>query len=118
MAVNDNWHVHAGRDCCTGCSPGGGQPSLSPYSSWPLPMAFPPPPPRCPATVRHTQRYTVELVGLQCHYEPDHDGDHAAYTGPGEGDIFWPQETGVPVPYEGGGGGSYSPPPGATVTVT
>jgi len=56
------------------------------------PLAFPPPPPRCPATTRHAPRYGTGIAGLQCHYEPGHDGDHAAYPGPGEGDIFWPQE--------------------------
>lgn len=48
-------------------------------------------PPRCPATTRHTKRYGVD-IGLQCHYEPGHDGDHAAHTEPGQSDIFWPQE--------------------------
>jgi hypothetical protein len=67
--------------------------STSPYSAWPFPQPQPwPTPPRCAATTRHTRRYSTEIVGLQCHYEPGHDGDHAAYIGPSEGDVFWPQE--------------------------
>jgi len=89
MAINDNFHVCAGTSCgCHAITTG----AISPFSAWPLPMAFPPPPSRCPATTRHIRRYSVEAYGLQCHYEPGHDGDHAAYAGPGEGDIFWPQE--------------------------
>lgn len=116
--------------------------SISPYSAWPIPSAFPPAPPRCPATTRHQRRYGVEVTGLQCHYEPGHDGDHAAYAGPGAGDIFWPQEasSGQRMTDEidadpdeaarlrwdeegsgggsGSGGASWSPPPGTKVTVT
>ena len=76
--------------------------SVSPFSAYPFPpspMAFPPLPPKSPATTRHIKRYTVEASGLQCHYEPGHDGDHAAYVGPGEGDVFWPQE--APATTEG-----------------
>ena len=71
--------------------------SVSPFSAFPpSPMAFPPPPSKCPATTRHAYRYGVGFAGFQCHYEPGHDGDHAAYVGPGEGDVFWPQEAVVP----------------------
>jgi hypothetical protein len=137
MPSNDNWHLHAGRDCCTGCPPGFTQPSLSPYSAWPLPMAFPPAPPRCPATTRHTELHSLGTTGIQCKYEPGHDGDHA---GPGGlyGDVFWPQEAPVAEPRGGGsttfagesvtviapggsgsgGSGSYRPSDGTTVTVT
>jgi hypothetical protein len=92
MPINDNWHACPGTAC--GCQATG---VISPLSAWPLPLANPwppasPPLPRCPATTRHTHSYSAELVGLQCHYEPGHDGDHAAYAGPGEGDLFWPQE--------------------------
>ena len=70
--------------------------TISPYSAWPFPQTLPTPP-RCPATTRHNRRYSTEYVGLQCHYEPGHDGDHAAYAAPGEGDIFWPQEAPSPA---------------------
>jgi hypothetical protein len=35
------------------------------------------------------------MSGYQCKYEPGHDGDHAAYVGPREPDVFWPQEASV-----------------------
>lgn len=69
--------------------------SVQPHSAWPMPPsmpAFPPAPPKCPATTRHAEPHGVTVTGLQCKYEPGHDGDHAAYAGLG-GDIFWPQET-------------------------
>ena len=88
MAANDNWHAHPGRDCCGSSVPV----PVSPFAAFPSPLAFPPPPPRCPATKRHENGSTGRPAGLQCHYTPLHDGDHAAYAGPGEGDIFWPQE--------------------------
>lgn len=97
MAINDNWHMCPGGAHGCGCGLPH-SPVISPFSAWPLPMAQPwPAPPRCPATTRHTRRYTVEVVGLQCHHGPDHDGDHAAYAGPGEGDVFWPQEASAEV---------------------
>jgi hypothetical protein len=69
--------------------------SISPYSAWPFPL--PPttvvsPSPKCPATHRHTRRFGTEVTGVQCKYEPGHDGDHCAFVF-GDGDIFWPQET-------------------------
>ena len=67
--------------------------SLSPYSAWPVPLPqLWAGPPRCPATTRHACLSGTGITGLQCHYEPGHDGDHAAYPGPDEGDVFWPQE--------------------------
>ena len=47
---------------------------------------------RCPATRRHIRPHSLTAAGLQCHYEAGHDGDHAGYAGPSEGDIFWPQD--------------------------
>lgn len=89
MPINDNWHVHAGRDCCTSCAPGFTFPAMPPMP----PLAFPPPSPKCPATTRHAPLHaSLQVVGLQCKYEPGHDGDHAAHAGFGEGDVFWPQE--------------------------
>ena len=100
MAINDNWCPRLGCVC--------GLPhvySISPYSAWPFPAsppAFPSLPPKCPATTRHMRRYIAYEEGLQCKFEPGHDGDHAAYVGPSEGDVFWPQEapvtTGTEVP--------------------
>lgn len=105
-----------------GCGSTAHPPTLpvSPFSAFPSPLAFPPAPPRCPATTRHQRRYGVEMTGLQCHYEPGHDGDHAAYAGPGEGDVFWPQEAPAAEARDGSGSGgiSWFPPPGTTVTVT
>jgi hypothetical protein len=86
VASNDNWHVHAGRDCC-GCAP---VPlGISPYSAWAFPSV--PNTPRCPATHRHVRRFGAEVTGVQCKYEPGHEGDHCAFAF-GDGDIFWPQE--------------------------
>jgi hypothetical protein len=84
MVINDNWHVHPGRDCCA--------PSVT-WSGFvpPLPV-FPPVPPKCPATTRHQNPLTLMTTGLQCKYMPLHEGDHAAYAGPQEDDVFWPQE--------------------------
>ena len=93
MAINDNWHVCPGTAC--GCHTAG---NLSPFSVWPLPMPAVPLPPRCPATTRHARPHSTEVTGLQCKYEPGHDGDHAGYAGPFEGDIFWPQEDDASVP--------------------
>ena len=87
MASNDNWHKCPGRDCGHGPS----------VLSWPFPAsppAFPPPPPKCPATHRHVRRLGAEATGVQCKYEPGHDGDHCAFTF-GDGDVFWPQEAPV-----------------------
>ena len=81
--------------CPCGSSAHASATSISPYSAWPLPQPWPSPP-RCPATTRHSRNYDMEITGVQCHYEPGHDGDHAAYVGPGEGDLFWPQEAPAP----------------------
>lgn len=48
---------------------------------------------RCPATTRHARRFSTKVCGLQCQFAKGHHGDHCAYTGPSENDIFWPQET-------------------------
>jgi hypothetical protein len=92
MAINDNFHICMGTAC--GCR----MPwALSPFSAWPLPTFSAPSPARCPATTRYTWRYGTETVGLQCHYGPGHDGDHASCAGVGDGDIFWPQEAPSPA---------------------
>ncbi len=104
MAVNDNWHVHPGRDCC-GCTSHPPTTVISPYSAWPFPPSppvFPPGPPRCPATTSHIPPHSFEVTGLQCKFEPGHDGDHCGYAGIGQGDIFWPQE--APAGTEAGNG--------------
>ena len=87
MASNDNWHKCPGRDCGHGPS----------VLSWPFPAsppAFPPPPPKCPATTRYISPHILTATGLQCKYEPGHEGDHCAFTF-GDGDVFWPQEAPV-----------------------
>ena len=93
MAINDNWHMCPGTACGCGFNPRPAY-SVSPYSAYPFPAsppAFPPPVPHCPATHRHVRRFGAEVTGVQCKYEPGHEGDHCAFTF-GDGDVFWPQE--------------------------
>ena len=47
---------------------------------------------QCPATTQHAT-FSGGVRGLQCKFTSGHHGDHCAYAGPGEGDVFWPQET-------------------------
>jgi len=69
--------------------------------------------------MRHTPPRSLEVTGLQCKFEPGHDGDHCAYAGFGQGDAFWPQDAPAPETRDGsGGGGTAWPPPGVKVAVT
>jgi len=65
-------------------------PLLPPKGEMMTPVA-----PRCPATHRHVRRFGAEATGVQCKYEPGHEGDHCAFTF-GDGDVFWPQEAVAP----------------------
>jgi len=54
---------------------------------------------QCPATRRHALPHSAIVRGLQCKYQPGHDGDHAAWSFEEGSDVFWPQEPpAVPAP--------------------